>query len=389
VRRWRPLPVWARSLVLAACALLTGLAAAACGDEAGSEASYDWGLPEGLPAPSVPSDNPMSAEKVELGRYLFYDVRLSANETQACGTCHRQELAFTDGAAVATGSTGESHRRNTMSLTNVAYNSTFTWAHPGLLEVEDQILIPMFGETPIELGIAGHEEEVLDRLRGDPLYRELFGAAFPQAEDPISFDHIVDALASFVRTLLSHDSPFDRRVYDDDLTALSPSAQRGLDLFFSERLECFHCHGGFNFTQSTVHESSSQLERPFHNTGLYNVDGDGAYPARDTGLYELTGVAHDMGRFRAPTLRNIELTAPYMHDGSLETLEDVVRFYENGGRVIAEGPDAGNGQQSPLKSSFVSGFELTDHDRDDVIAFLRSLTDQTFVTNPAFSSPFE
>jgi cytochrome c peroxidase len=161
-----------------------------------------------------------------------------------------------------------------------------------------------------------------------------------------------------------------------------------MDLFFSERLECFHCHGGFNFTDSTTHANTNIDRVGYHNTGLYNLDGNGAYPADNTGLYDMTGVRRDMGRFKAPSLRNVALTAPYMHDGSVATLEDVLAHYERGGRLIEEGPDAGDGRLSPFKSEFVTGFELSAQERSDLIAFLNALTDQSVLTDNRFANPF-
>lgn len=349
----------------------------------------DLPVPAGFPDPRIPSDNPWSAEKAELGRYLFYDVRLSGNGEQACGSCHFQELAFADGQALPEGSTGEQLVRNSPSLTNAAYNATLTWANPVLTELEQQILVPMFGEHPVELGITGHEAEVLERFRTDPAYVTRFEAAFPDLEAPIDWDPLVDALASFVRTMISGDSPFDRFVYHDEPDALSAAALRGMNLFYSENLECHHCHGGFNFSEATVHAESVFDASLFHNTGLYNVDGQGGYPANNTGIYEITGDPADMGRFRAPTLRNIAVTAPYMHDGSMETLDEVVDHYAAGGSLIEKGPNAGDGRASPLKSGLVAGFTLSEEERADLIAFLESLTDETFLTDPALSDPFE
>jgi cytochrome c peroxidase len=162
-----------------------------------------------------------------------------------------------------------------------------------------------------------------------------------------------------------------------------------MELFYSERLECHHCHGGFNFTEASVHAGSAFDAALFHNTGLYDLDGAGAYPAGNTGLYELTGEPADMGRFRAPTLRNVAVTAPYMHDGSVETLEEVIRIYEAGGRLIEDGPWAGDGRSSPLKSGLIPGFALTDDERADLVAFLESLTDARFLTDPRFADPYE
>ncbi len=363
---------------------------AGCDEAEGDGAQHEgWygELPPGFPTPTVPADNPMTAEKIALGRHLFFDEQLSGNGTQSCSSCHEPRLAFADGIAVPQGSTGQTLARNSMALVNTAYNSAYTWANPALDTLERQIAVPLFGEFPVELGVTGNEERILDRLRADELYPELFAAAFPDAVDPITLDAAIDGLASFVRSMVSGNSPYDRFTYQGDEDALSESELRGMDLFFSELIECHHCHGGFNFSFSTTHANSSLVELTFHNTGLYNVDGEGAYPTNNAGLYDITGDPNDMGRFRAPTLRNIEVTAPYMHDGSILTLEEVVRFYETGGRVIEEGQYAGDGRSNPYKSAFVSGFVITDQERDDLVAFLRALTDTTFLENPAYTNP--
>ncbi len=348
---------------------------------------YDWGLPGGFPRPQIPDDNPMTAAKVELGRHLFYDPRLSGNGTQSCASCHRQELAFTDGLALAVGSTGETHARSSMALVNVAYNATLTWAHPELEVLEDQIPTPMFGVHPIELGITGHEDEVLGRLRDAEIYGPLFREAFPGEMEPIAWDPIVKALASFTRALISVDSAYDRFVYQNDPEAMSAAAQRGMELFLSEDFECHHCHGGFNFSVASVHVATAFSEKVFHNTGLYDL-GDGAYPDDNQGAFEITHRAEDMGKFRPPTLRNVAVTAPYMHDGSIATLEEVLDTYAAGGRRLEAGPNAGDGRRNPFKSGFVPGFPITDQEKQDLLAFLQALTDETFLTDPRFSDPF-
>lgn len=362
-----------------------GIAFLAC---RASEEGAGIEVPDGFPAPRIPAENAFSVEKAELGRFLFYDKRLSANEAQSCASCHHQERAFTDGLTTAVGSTGQRHPRNSQTLANVAYNATLTWANPVLTDLEQQILVPIFGEEPVELGVTAHEDEVLQRFQSDAEYKARFSRAFPGERNPVHFRNIVHALATFVRTMVSGDSPYDRFVHRGDKLALSPEAQRGMDLFFSERLECHHCHNGFNLTESSAFEGSTLGLMRFHNTGLYNIDGKGAYPADNTGVFAVTGKPEDMGRFRPPTLRNVGVTAPYMHDGSFATLEEVVRFYEAGGRTIADGPYAGDGRASPLKSGLVAGFSLTDGERNDLIAFLESLTDQTFLHDPRLSDPF-
>lgn len=357
------------------------------GDAGTNGRMFTWDLPPGFPVPAVPEDNPMSEAKVRLGRHLFYDKRLSSTQTASCATCHEQRRAFTDGRTVSTGVTGEHTPRNSMSLANVAYASTLTWANPLQTGLERQALVPMFGTNPIELGL-GEAAELEARLRAVPLYVELFAAAFPGEADPITTNHVTAALASFERTLISGRSAFDRYLYDHEASALSEEAARGYQLFNSERLECFHCHVGFNLTDHVTYEGKPFIDRPYHNTGLYNIDGDGAYPEPNTGVLAVTGEARDMGRFKAPSLRNVAVTGPYMHDGSIETLSEVLEHYASGGRTITSGPNAGDGSKSPLKSTLLVGFTLTEDERRDVLAFLESLTDEVFLTDERFGDPW-
>src|SRR3954469_5679906 len=216
---------------------------------------FEWQLPRGLPHPLVPADNPMSTVKVALGRRLFYDTRFSGNGTYSCASCHQQSRAFTDGLPHAVGSTGALHPRGAMSLANVAYNPAFGWADSRLASLEAQMAVPMFNVHPIELGLAGHEADVVTRFatRGD---RPGFEKAFPGDRDPVSMQNIVRAIAAFERTLLSADSPFDRYLYRDDRTAISESAARGMKLFFSDRLACSQCHAGFNLSGPDAFASS-------------------------------------------------------------------------------------------------------------------------------------
>jgi cytochrome c peroxidase len=346
-----------------------------------TQENYEWAIPQGFPKPQVPINNEMSLAKVALGRAIFFDKNLSFNQQQSCESCHQQQFAFAEQRITSIGTTGQSHRRNSPALVNIAYNKTLTWAHDGLTSLEQQILLPMFGESPIELGITNHDEEVLARFKTKE-YLPLFEAAFPKQE--VSFDLIVKSLASFVRSLISLNSPFDKYAYQADDSAISPSALRGMNLFFSEKLECHHCHGGFNFTQSTSHEKQLIDRRPFHNTGLYNVVNGAqtsGYPLEDPGLSEITTLVRDNGRFRAPTLRNVEVTAPYMHDGSIKTLSEVLDFYAAGGRNITDGKYQGDGRENPLKSAFIIGFEMSEQDKTDLLNFLKTLTDQSFLEN--------
>ncbi|MEE4250258.1 MAG: MbnH family di-heme enzyme [Alcanivoracaceae bacterium] len=355
-------------------------------DDGALRSDFDWQVRAGIPLPVEPVDNAMSEAKFQLGRHLFYDPRLSSNETISCSSCHHQDKAFADGRVAPRGATGELHPRNSQALVNIAYNPTLTWGNPSLRTIEQQIVIPLFGETPIEHGISdANQELILNRILSEPVYAPLFSAAFP--DQPISYDTIVKGLASFIRGMTSFSSDFDRYEQGDG-SALSESAKNGMALFFSEQLECFHCHGGYNFTDSVQDRTMFLVDRPFHNTGLYNIDGLGAYPEPNTGVHEITSRPQDMGRFRAPSLRNIAVTAPYMHDGSVATLEDAIRNYAAGGRNLTAGPNAGDGRMNPYKDGFISGFSITDDEINDLIAFLQSLTDDQFLNSERFADPW-
>jgi cytochrome c peroxidase len=348
---------------------------------------FVWRLPKGFPKPAVPPDNPMTAEKVELGRHLFYDKRLSGNGTQACASCHRQEMAFANNEPLSAGSTGERGIRRVMSLVNVAYTGALTWSNPGLKRIEEQALVPMFGSHPVELGL-DRDNRFLKVIAADTIYKKLFAVAFPGEKEPVTLGNTTKAIACFERTIVSGDSPYDRYHFQGDENAVSEVAKRGEELFFSRQLACFHCHGGFNFSDATVTAREPERLIAFHNTGLYNVPGPTSYPKPNVGIYEHTQRPEDMGKFKAPSLRNVALRAPYMHDGSIPTLEAVLDHYAAGGRTIAGGPHAGVGRNNPNKDNLIAGFELAAQDRKAVAEFLRSLTDTTVATNPEFSDPW-
>lgn len=365
-----------RSVAVAGmCLLLLG---------AGGTTAYRWNKPDWVPDPVVPKDNPMSAAKVELGRHLFYDKRLSSNNTMACATCHQQDKAFTDGKALSPGVDGRDGVRSAMMLANLAYLPVLTWANPTQKQLERQMLTPLFGNNPVELGMEGKEKELFARLKADAKYPAMFRAAFPAERGAINLSTITKAIASFERALISFDSPYDRYKYGHQPDVISESAKRGEALFFGEELECSHCHGGFTFNDNIQHVRLPYPELGFHNTGMYNLDGKGAYPSDNPGIRAITGDAADEGKFRTASLRNIAVTAPYMHDGSLVTLRDVIRkHYGVGGMVVS------NGQQlSPLRDNFIEGFKVSDAEVEDLVAFLESLTDEHFLSNPELSDPF-
>lgn len=391
----RPHSLWRMAARASACAGLSGaLLLAACGgggtsisDDSATSAGWTWALPAFFPTPKVPEGNPMSTDKVELGRHLFYDRRLSGNGTQACASCHQQARAFTDGLAVSVGSTGQAHPRNAQSLVNVVYNATLTWANPALVTLEKQMEVPLFGTDPVEMGVNdGNKDEILARLAAVPGYPERFKAAYPGQASPINWGNVIHAIAAFQRAIVAGNSRYDQ--YLAGKVMLTAAETRGMNLFFGERAECFHCHSSFNFNDQIVHAGSRIVDTPFHNTGLYNLGGTGAFPEPNRGVFELTQLVKDMGAFRAPSLRNVEVTAPYMHDGSVETLEEVLRIYAAGGRNIVSGPHAGDGRANPYKNDFINQISLDAQDQADIVAFLRTLTDHELLSNPRYANPF-
>ena len=381
---------------------MLGLAAVALaavtlgGQRAASD--YPWDLPPGVPPPRLPVGAPMTEARVELGRHLFYDTRLSGNGEQSCATCHIQALAFTDGRPRGLGSTGERHPRSAMSLVNVAYRDALTWANPTLHSLEEQVLVPLFGADPVELGLAGHEPRVYAALAASPVYRRLFAAAFPPpasadggeggVERLVTTDNVALALAAFQRSIVSFRSPYDRYRFHDDEAALSPAARRGMRLFFSGRARCGGCHLGhtvstdlgLNLDGGSKAATSPVGDPPvflFHNTGLYDLPGPVPYPADNAGKYLHTGDLEDAGRFRIPTLRNVAVTAPYMHDGSIAALGEVLDHSVAGGRA-----------PNPRQSDSIRPLSLREDERRDLIAFLQSLTDEALLRDPRWSDPW-
>lgn len=353
-----------------------------------THAEFVWQLPSSIVPPSVPEDNPMSNEKATLGRFLFYDKQLSANASQACADCHQQDKAFSDGQVTAIGSTGIVHPRNSQTLVNTAFNHSLTWNNPKVTSIEQQIVIPLFGSSPVEMGLSEqNKHSVLARFQENPNYINLFNKAFPKESVPVNFNNIIKSIAVFIRTMNGYNSAFDR-YQQGEKNALSPSAQRGMALFMSERLACTQCHGGTNFNQPSDKLISTGNTHTFQNIGLYNLNSQGDYPAGNQGLIEQTQIKEDMGKFRIPSLRNIELSAPYMHDGSVTTLGDVLDTYSAGGRFVAMGANAGDGSLNPFKNVAIKGFALAEQDKKDLINFLNSLTDKEFINNTAFSNPF-
>ena len=355
-----------------------------------SQIGYNWNLPNDFPIPSVPRENPMSEEKVTLGRFLFYDKNLSQNQTQSCSSCHLQEFAFTDRKPFGIGSTAEVHPRNSQNLANVAYNTRLTWSNDKMTSLEIQARGPMFGTSPIELGLSN--DDYLNRLKFDSRYRTLFQSAFGGGIENITEQNVRFALSSFQRSLISGKSKVDKYLNYGDKSALSSSAIRGLAVFNGETAECFHCHGGINYTNSMTHAGTVFEEVSYSSNGIISDTTYASLPDNKKGLYEVTLLQTDIGKFKPPSLRNIALTYPYMHDGSFTCTTASPSDIENCstealGKVIDH--YASGGLSHKNKDPQIRAFTLTPQERTDLINFLKALTDDEFISNPKFSNPFQ
>lgn len=356
------------------------------------EESYQWNLPQGFPYPLVPKENPMSSAKVDLGRFLFYEKKLSGSENQSCGSCHIQELAFSEDKARSIGSTGELHPRNSQPLANSAYYTRLTWMNTNIFTLESQARLPLFGTTPIELGLADIPFE--SRLRDNSQYKNLFKRAFPKDSDPFTEQNIRFSLSSFIRSIISGNSAFDR-YQNGDTKALTPSQIRGKDLFFSNTTNCSKCHSGFNFSDSTTATSNIQKYANYHDNAHRSTSDYLKLKETETGLYELTKNPNDIGKFRTPSLRNIARTYPYMHDGFFDCDSQWKGSNGKYSRECAENAlgkiidhySSGGFSNSNKDNKLIRKFGLTSEEKGDLIQFLFSLTDEEMIQNPSFSNP--
>jgi cytochrome c peroxidase len=320
--------------------------------------------------------------KIELGRFLFFDRRLSVNNTRSCATCHNPQFAFTDGYKRSLGVFADLHQRNTQPLFNLSYLKYFTAADSTLHTPLQQMDNPLFNNHPAEMGVKGNEQSILKKIKADENYQQLF----TEAKTTISWTGIKNFISLFINSLQSDNSPYDK-FKKGDSAALTASQKKGMQLFFSAELKCASCHGGYNFsTPSVTNEKGDTLF--YFNTGLYNIDGKGAYPGYDEGLHQLTKNKMDMGKFRVPSLRNLAFTAPYFHDGSAVSLTAVIDSYASGGRKIQQGIYKGDGTKNPYKHAFISGFIISEADKINLISFLQSLSDTNFINNPVYQNPF-
>jgi cytochrome c peroxidase len=326
-----------------------------------------------------------SYSKATIGRYLFFDTRLSFNNTKSCSSCHDPQFAFTDGYRRSTTATGASALHNAPSLINCASLKHFDWADPRITSLEQQHQRPLFNTEPVEMGAKGYEEVILKRIESDTLYRALFKKNFSESGATINFRNITICLAEFVKNLQSRQSAYDR-YRKGDADAMSRSAQRGMQLFFSDKLNCASCHATDEFTLAAEESAPDSI---YLNIGLYNVGNKNIYPPGDIGLAAVTHDVRDNGKFRIPSLRNAALTAPYFHDGSVASLDEVIDIYAAGGREIDYGPNAGQGARNKNKDRRIKGFRISREEKSQLIDFFYALSDSTIAGNSNFSNPFK
>lgn len=340
----------------------------ACSKDESSNNSYiptpvDLSIPQvfqdRILPPVIPNNNPMTQEGIALGKKLFFEKKLSANNTQACANCHNPNMAFTDGLQYSVGVDNIAGTRNAMPLFNLAWNydETFFWDGREL-SLERQSFDPI--RNPIEM----HEtlENVVQKLQQDPTYPPLFERAF--GTPTIDSVRISKALAQFERTIISANSKFDKYLLGQE--SLSPQELEGFNIFMDEnRGDCFHCHGSEN--------NPLWSDNKFHNNGL------DANPT-DLGLAVVSGDPNDNGKFRSPSLRNLAFTSPYMHDGRFATLEEVINHY-------SEGLQASSTIDPLMKKVNQGGVQLSESDKASLKAFLLTLSDFNFISDPQYSNP--
>lgn len=303
-------------------------------------------IPKGFPEINFPEGNEFTQERWALGKRLFYDPILSIDSTLSCASCHKQELAFADDVAFSDGVLNRPGTRNAPSLANIVYHPYFT-REGGVATLEMQVLVPIQEHNEFAYNIV----EIAKKLEKINSYVIESEAAYGRSPDHYV---ITRAISNFERSLISGNSSYDKFAFQNKNNALSALEKEGMNLFFSDRTSCSTCHGGFNFSDYS-----------FANNGLYEL-------YEDPGRYRLTGNEEDKALFKVASLRNVALTPPYMHDGSIQTLEEVVAHYNAGGAM------------HPNKSEAIKPLSLSLEEQKALIAFLKSLTDESFVSDPKF-----
>ncbi|KJG07867.1 cytochrome C peroxidase [Photobacterium angustum] len=306
--------------------------------------------------------------QITLGRYLFNDVRLSKLGNRSCALCHAVDLGWTNRFSKVPDIHGNPTTLNTPALLNVAHYGQFMQSREGLQTLEQAILLPLFGTTPTEMGMT--EPLLIQRLQqASDIYTPLFEASYQSAD--FTTQKVIDALAKYVETIQSVDTPYHRYL-SGDTDALNKEQQLGLALFNSDRLKCSQCHGG-----ELLNTPKNNTDPLYVSTGLYgikNKDGKYLYPENERGKASFSHKESDDGKYRIPSLINVSETAPWGHDGSVQSLEQYIEHYAAGGRILTIGKNTGDGRYHLNKDNKISGFSLSNKEKKALVAFLNSLT---------------
>ncbi|MFY7965714.1 MAG: cytochrome c peroxidase [Chitinophagaceae bacterium] len=318
------------------------------------------------------------SSEAQIGRLLFFDTRLSVNGTKSCASCHLPELAFTDGFKTPLGAMGDAVKRNTPTLVNLADNETYNWAAESIVSLEQQSNIPLFGIHPIEMGNDSNNIHFLEFVYIDKNYATLLKSC---KIEKIDWNIVKHLIATYVRTFKFQNAKYDLVVKGK--AKFTNDELAGKKLFFSDKLNCRKCHSGNDFDEPEFTRMNK-----YQNIGLYNIGKDSLYANDDNGLFNESNDKDDIGKFKIPSLRNIMLTAPYFHDGSAANINDVIDSYSKGGRDIKDGPFKGDGRLHPSKNQFIEGFKITQKEHHQLISFLKTLTDTSYLKNPFYNNPF-
>ncbi len=314
----------------------------------------------------------------QLGRLLFFDTRLSVNKTKSCASCHIPNLAFTDGFRTPVGAFGDVVKRNTPTLINLADNETYNWAAESITSLEQQSNIPLFGNHPVEMGNDSTSIESLKFIFNDAKYIPLLKK---KGISKIDWTTVKTLIATYVRTFKFQNAKYD--LVEKGKAKFTIDEAAGKKLFFSDKLNCRKCHSGNDFDEPEFTRMNK-----YQNIGLYNIGKDSLYANDDNGLYNESKDRDDIGKFKIPSLRNILLTAPYFHDGSAPDIDAVINSYSQGGREVKDGPFKGDGRLHPSKNQFIEGFKISSKERQQLIRFLKTLTDTSYLKNPFYKDPF-
>lgn len=308
--------------------------------------------------------------KIQLGKKLFQEKKLSLYNNKSCSSCHSSEYSFTDGYRRSVSAIGEELLHNAPTLLNIQNYQVFDWDKPFVHTLSQQIKRPLYNVHPLEMGYDSTSVLLKQFLKNDSSYNLLFTKAYGKKCNYDAIE-IEEAIIGYINTLQARNSKYDQ-YKNGKLNAMSENEIKGMHLFFSDKLKCAQCHTPPDFTLATYTKNTDSL---YINIGLYNILPQETYPLHDIGLQKFTKNEKNNGQFRIPGLRNVALTAPYMHDGSVANLNELIDIYAQGGRIIQSGVYKGDGTINKHKDKRISGFNISHEEKDNLILFLHCLTD--------------